>query len=116
MSEEVLERQLFSSFDKYEEFVGTEEAFLAVDLFKDPSTEDNQKEQVLFLRLSAIVRFRIIHILPLSQRQAARYISGTILSARPFPRKTGRPGSGMPTVIRKKIYYRSKSTGLASQG
>jgi hypothetical protein len=56
MSEEVLERTLFSSFDRYEEFVDAEEAFLAVDLFEDPSKEDNQKEQLLFTKLSTIVR------------------------------------------------------------
>ena len=56
MSEEVLERELFASFDKYEEFVNAEESFLAVELFEDPSKEDDQKERVLFTRLSLIVR------------------------------------------------------------
>jgi len=55
MSEEVLERTLFASFDKYEEFTNAEASFLAVELFEDPSTEDDQKERVLFTRLSLIL-------------------------------------------------------------
>ena len=55
MSEEILERKLFSSFDKYEEFVDAQGAFLVLDLFEDPSAEDDQKERVLFNRLSMIV-------------------------------------------------------------
>jgi hypothetical protein len=56
MSEEVLERKLFSSFDKYEDFVNAQETLLAVDLFEDPSAEDDQKEHMLFTGLSLIVR------------------------------------------------------------
>ena len=55
MSEEVLERKLFASFDKHE-FLNAEESFLAVELFEEPSTEDDQKEHALFTRLSLIVR------------------------------------------------------------
>jgi hypothetical protein len=56
MTEEVLERKLYSSFDKYAEFVDRQQNFLSFDLFQNPSTEDDQKEDLLFKELSIIVR------------------------------------------------------------
>jgi hypothetical protein len=56
MTEEVLERKLYSSFDRYAEFVDKQKNLLALDLFQNPSTEDDQQEDLLFKGLSNIVR------------------------------------------------------------
>jgi hypothetical protein len=56
MTEEVLERKLYSSFDRYAEFVDKQKNLLALDLFQNPSTEDNRQEDLLFKGLSNIVR------------------------------------------------------------
>jgi len=85
MSEEVPERKLFSSFDKYGEFVDAQGAFLAVDLFNNPSTEDDHKECLLLKELSNIVRLWIFRILVYSEQETARQLSGTILSVRSVP-------------------------------
>ena len=56
MNEEISERKIFVTFEKYGEFAGTQKTFLASNLFEIPSAEDDKAEAVLFNTLSSVVR------------------------------------------------------------
>ncbi|KAG6841983.1 hypothetical protein C0991_004474 [Blastosporella zonata] len=55
MSDEVLEAKIFATFEKYGEFLITQQSCLNLDLCENPSEEDDKKEYLLFKRLSGIL-------------------------------------------------------------
>ncbi|KAG6816305.1 hypothetical protein H0H87_007137 [Tephrocybe sp. NHM501043] len=55
MSDEVLEGKIFATFEKYGEFLNIQQSCLNLDLYENPSEEDDKKEYFLFKRLSAIL-------------------------------------------------------------
>ena len=55
MSDDLLEGKLLSSFEKLEEFLDVQCSCLKLNLYENPSEEDDKKEFLLFKRLSDIV-------------------------------------------------------------
>lgn len=53
---EIMERKLFASFSKFDEFTKLQTTFLTVDLTRDPTDDEADEEQKLFSRLLLIVR------------------------------------------------------------
>ncbi|KAG6890812.1 hypothetical protein C0995_003245 [Termitomyces sp. Mi166 len=55
MSDELLEGKLFTSFEKLEEFLNVQQSCLKLNLYENPSDEDDKKEFLLFKRLSDVL-------------------------------------------------------------
>ncbi len=56
MADELIERKLFATFDKLDEFLSYQSKFLSYDLKLSPSADEDKEELVLFNKLCNIVR------------------------------------------------------------
>lgn len=67
----VPEGKLFATFERHGEFVGLQKSFLSLDLFEEPSVEDDKEQNPIFARLLLIVRPFIISLYTITQRNIA---------------------------------------------
>lgn len=56
----VPEGKLFATFERHGEFVDLQKSFLSLELFEEPSVEDDKEQNPVFARLLLIVRHLLV--------------------------------------------------------
>lgn len=116
MSDDSPEGKAFVSFERLEEFLNVQRFCLKLDLYENPSEEDDKKEFLFFKRLFDIASLLEFH--PLTNEidglSIARRISRTVLSIGSLPRNHGHTCSELSTVARQ-IFCVQSTTRFSGQ-
>lgn len=101
MYEDAHDTRLFAAFERHDEFVAAQNTLLAVDLFAEPSREEQDEEIECSRKLLLIVSHPLYPLLTdLDLVKQVWGVSRTVVSVGPVSRKPRVSCRGVPSKVR----------------